>query len=262
MDLLIVCVTALVASGLTLYSGFGLGTLLLPAFALFFPVEAAVAGTAVVHLLNNLFKSLLFVRQADWPTVLRFGLPALPAAAAGAWLLAQLGQTPLLFEWQVAGHSFGPTAAGLAVGLLMILFALLELQPWFQRLSAPPRMLVPGGIATGFLGGLTGQQGALRSTFLLKTGLSPARFIATGVMVAVIIDLARISIYAASFSAASLPTDGRAGLLLLGGTVSALAGAYLGARYMHKVTIGFIRWTVAVLMLLIGAALSLGIVGA
>ena len=46
------------------------------------------------------------------------------------------------------------------------------------------------------------------------------------------------------------------------GTVSALAGAYLGARYMHKVTIGFIRWTVAVLMLLIGAALSLGIVGA
>ena len=34
---------AFLASGLTLYSGFGLGTVLLPAFALFFPVEVAVA---------------------------------------------------------------------------------------------------------------------------------------------------------------------------------------------------------------------------
>ena len=35
MELLIVCTAALVASGLTLFSGFGLGTLLMPVFALF-----------------------------------------------------------------------------------------------------------------------------------------------------------------------------------------------------------------------------------
>ncbi len=56
---MLVCLVALLASGLTLFSGFGLGTLLLPAFALFFPVEIAVAATAIVHLINNLFKLLL-----------------------------------------------------------------------------------------------------------------------------------------------------------------------------------------------------------
>ena len=46
---LAVALAALFAAGLTLYSGFGLGTLLLPVFALFYPVEVAVAATAMVH---------------------------------------------------------------------------------------------------------------------------------------------------------------------------------------------------------------------
>jgi hypothetical protein len=62
---LVVCSVALLASGLTFFSGFGLGTLLLPAFALFFPVEQAVALTAVVHFLNGLFKLGLVGRHAD-----------------------------------------------------------------------------------------------------------------------------------------------------------------------------------------------------
>ncbi len=55
MSYIIICSVALIVSGLTLFSGFGLGTLLMPAFALFFPVEVAVAATAVVHLANNIF---------------------------------------------------------------------------------------------------------------------------------------------------------------------------------------------------------------
>jgi len=53
----IVALVALVAAALTLFSGFGLGSLLLPAFALFFDLDVAIAATAVVHLLNNLFKT-------------------------------------------------------------------------------------------------------------------------------------------------------------------------------------------------------------
>ena len=36
MSYLIICTVALAVSGLTLFSGFGLGTLLMPVFALFF----------------------------------------------------------------------------------------------------------------------------------------------------------------------------------------------------------------------------------
>ncbi len=59
MEYIVICLVALLVSALTLFSGFGLGTVLMPAFALFFPVPVAIAATAVVHLANNLFKVVL-----------------------------------------------------------------------------------------------------------------------------------------------------------------------------------------------------------
>ena len=261
MDVAIIAIVAALASALTLYSGFGLGTVLLPAFALFFPVPVAVAATGVVHLLNNVFKGTLLRKRADWPTVLKFGIPAVPAAVAGAWLLARLGDTPRLFERTASDATFGPTAAGLTIGLLMILFAALELQRWFHELKAPARLMPIGGAITGFFGGLTGQQGAFRSIFLLRAGLPAEGFIATGVMIAILVDLSRLTTYAASFSAAGLNPVGREGLLVLVGTLSAFAGAYLATRHLDKVTIGTVRYSVASLMLVIGAALAAGVLG-
>lgn len=261
MDYLIVGLVAFLASGLTLYSGFGLGTVLLPAFAILFPVPVAVAATGTVHLLNNIFKGGLLYRQADWRTVARFGLPAIPAAILGAWLLVTLGDTPHLFAWEAFGHTFGPTAAGVTIGVLMIVFAVLELQPWFQRLAAPPRLLPLGGALTGFIGGLTGQQGAFRAMFLIKSGLDPAHFIATGVLIAILIDVSRLPTYATGFRAAHQGLGGHGWSLVAVGTLCAFAGAFLGVRYLQKVAIGIIRSIVATFMLLIGAALLLGLTG-
>ena len=261
MDLLLIAIVAALASALTLYSGFGLGTLLLPAFALFLPAPVAVAATGIVHLLNNLFKGGLLWKRADWPTVLKFGIPAVPAAVAGAWLLAMLGETPRLFEWSGFGRHFGPTGAGLAVGLLMILFAALELQRWFQQLKAPPRLMPVGGLLTGFFGGLTGQQGALRSIFLLRASLPASRFIATGAMIAILVDLSRLATYAASFDVAEFSPAGREGLMVMVGTLSAFAGAYVATRRIDKLAIGAVRYSVAFLMFVIGIALAVGLVG-
>ena len=66
MDLIIIGLAAGLASALTLFSGFGLGTVLTPVFALFFPVPLAVAATAVVPFANNLFKLALLAHQAGW----------------------------------------------------------------------------------------------------------------------------------------------------------------------------------------------------
>lgn len=261
MDIVILAIVAALASALTLYSGFGLGTILLPAFALFFPAPVAVAAAGVVHLLNNLFKGALLWRRADLTIVLRFGLPAVPAAILGAWLLAWLGETDQLFEWTALGHHFGPTGAGLAVGLLMILLALLELQRWFQRLEAPLRLLPLGGAITGFFGGLTGQQGAFRSIFLLRAGLPAEPFVATGVMIAILVDVSRLATYAASFTEAGLSPDGHEVLLVAVATLSAFGGAYLATRRLEKITIGTVRYAVAALMLISGAALATGVAG-
>ena len=261
MDIAAIAIVAAVASALTLYSGFGLGTILLPAFALFFPAHVAVAVTGVVHLLNNLFKGTLLRKRADWPTVLKFGLPAVPAAVAGAWLLALLGDSPRLFDWAAFGRTFGPTGAGLTIGLLMILFATLELQRWFHELKAPPRLMPLGGVVTGFFGGLTGQQGAFRSIFLLRSGLPAERFIATGVMIAILVDVSRLTTYAVTFASPGVGPAGREGLLVLVGTLSAFAGAYVATRRLHKITLRTVRYSVAALMFLIGAAMAVGVLG-
>jgi hypothetical protein len=46
------------------------------------------------------------------------------------------------------------------------------------------------------------------------------------------------------------------------GAICAFAGAWLGARYMKKATIGVIRALVVAFMILIGTGLLLGILGA
>jgi hypothetical protein len=56
MELWVIVAVALLGAFLSFYSGFGLGTLLLPAFSLLFPLPVAIASTAVVHMLNNVFK--------------------------------------------------------------------------------------------------------------------------------------------------------------------------------------------------------------
>ena len=260
MDLLLIGAVALFASALTLYSGFGLGTILLPAFALFLPVPTAVAATGAVHLANNLFKGTLLRARADWPTVLGFGLPAIPSAMLGGWVLAELGTGERVFLWRAFGNDLGPTPAGLVVGLVLMLLAVLELQPWFARLSAPAGAMPLGGAVTGFLGGLTGQQGALRSIFLLRSGMEAQRFIATGVMIAVLIDVSRLATYAAAFGSGAAPA-GRDWALIAAGTLAAIAGAWFAIRHMDKVTIASIRYSVAALLMLIGAAMVAGLVG-
>jgi len=82
-----IAIVSLLASLLTFFSGFGLGTLLLPVFALFFDLETAIALTAIVHFLNNIFKFFLVYKKTNWPYVLKFGIPSLFFAFLGAWLL-------------------------------------------------------------------------------------------------------------------------------------------------------------------------------
>jgi hypothetical protein len=143
----------------------------------------------------------------------------------------------------------------------MMLFAGLELHPGFAAIRAPARLMPVGGVLTGFFGGLTGQQGALRSIFLLRAGLAPDRFIATGVMVALLVDLSRLSTYAASFQASSLNAGERDAWLIGVGTISAITVTFVAARRLEKVTLASVRSIVAGLMLLIGAALAAGVLG-
>src|SRR5687767_9924140 len=132
MELVLIGVVALLTAGLTLFSGFGLGTVLMPVFALFFPVPLAIAATAVVHFVNNIFKFGLMAKKADWRVVLRFSLPAAIAAMAGASLLNLFDSMPVIATYTFGGSPFRITVIKAVIGTLIVVFALLELWPKFQ----------------------------------------------------------------------------------------------------------------------------------
>lgn len=255
MMYLIVCLVALLASCLTFFTGFGLGTLLMPAFALFFAVEVAVAMTAVVHLLNGVFKLLLVGRAVDVRVALRFGLPAIVAAMVGARVLLWLSDLPALYTYEAFDRTFVMTAAKLGVGVLMLVFAIVELAPGTKKLAVDPRYLPLGGVISGFFGGLSGHQGAFRSAFLVRSGLTPASFVATGSAIALLIDLARLSLYLPRLVA----LDWRATGPLIGAAVAfAFAGALVGARLLKKTTLGGLQFAVSAMLFVIAIGLITG----
>lgn len=244
---------------LTLFSGFGLGTLLLPAFALFLPVDIAVASTALVHAANSLFKAGILAGQADARVVVRFGLPAVIAAFGGALVLASLsGQEPLA-TWSFLGKTASITPIKLVMGVLILGFACFELVPVLHALRAPPRWLPLGGVLSGFFGGLSGHQGALRAAFLAPLGLSPAAFASTQAIIALMVDAARLLIYGWSFvllRESSAPIPWR---LVAVTTLAAFLGALVGKRLLPAMTLEGLRLVVGILLVVVGVALATGV---
>ena len=256
MEYLVVCLVALLASALTLFSGFGLGTLLLPAFLVFFPAELAVGMTAVVHFLNNIFKFVLLGRLADRSVVLSFGLPSIAASFAGAWLLVTASDAPSLGSYEAFGQERMLLPVNIVIGVLITVFAFLELPQQRKRPSAGTRQLVVGGLLSGFFGGLSGHQGALRSAFLLRVGLSREVFIASGVVISCLVDVSRIGVYAEHLIGRpeAVPWN-----LVAAAAGSAFVGAVAGRMTMGAVTMEGIRRLIAVLLIIVGAGVASGL---
>jgi len=244
------------ASGLTFFSGFGLGTLLLPAFALFFPLEQAISLTAIVHFLNGLFKLGLVGRHANRRVLLRFGIPAIAFSFLGAWLLLRLSGMEPLITYTAFGRQLEIFPVNLAVGIVLLAFVLAEWLPRLREVSFEQKFLPLGGALSGFFGGLSGMQGALRSAFLVKAGLSKEAFVATGVVIACLIDISRLGVYAKPVIADSSRFDYP---LLSAAVLSAFAGAFLGNRYLKKLTMHGIQTVVAIMLFLVAMGLITGL---
>ncbi|HOZ14180.1 MAG TPA: sulfite exporter TauE/SafE family protein [Tenuifilaceae bacterium] len=257
MELLIIVIAAFLTAIFTFFSGFGLGTILAPVFAIFFPIDVAIALTGVVHFTNNLFKIFLVGRNTDKAVLLRFGIPAILASFLGAWLLLEITDLPTIYDYQMFGKTFEVSPVKLIIAFILITFALLEIIPKVQKIEFGKEKLILGGVLSGFFGGLTGIQGAIRSAFLIKSGLSKEAYIATGVVIACLIDFTRLSVYASRFSAANMHENIT---LLISATLAAIAGAYIGRKLLNKVTLRFIQVLVAIMLIMISIALGAGII--
>lgn len=257
MALLVICTVAFLASGLTLFSGFGLGTILMPAFAVFFPLDIAIALTAVVHFLNNIFKFCLLGKLADKRILLRFGIPAFLSSIAGAFVLLKFNHLAPLATYVVNDRQYSIETIKLVVALLMIFFVALEMHPKLKHVSFDWKYLPVGGVLSGFFGGLAGHQGALRGAFLIRCQLTKEAYIATGVVIACMVDVSRLSIYAAHVRSSGIQENV---MLVLCAVAAAFAGSFLGNRWMKKITVDIVQKIVAGMLFVIALLLAAGII--
>lgn len=253
----IIILVSFIASLLTFFSGFGLGTLLTPVFALFFPLPTAITLTAIVHFLNNIFKLGLVFKNINWPIAFRFGIASIAGALIGAYCLNYLDSSSLNITYHLFHKELTTSFLKITVALLLIVFALFELIPVLKKIEFGTNKLLIGGIITGFFGGLTGNQGALRSAFLIRFNLTKEMFIATGIIIACMVDISRLSVYMKHFSSELINNNSS---LLIGATISAFAGAFIGSKALKKVTLSFVQNIVACMLLLIATLLGLGVI--
>ena len=122
------------------------------------------------------------------------------------------------------------------------------------------RHLVLGGLLSGFFGGLSGHQGALRSAFLVKSGLDTRGFVGTSSVIGLMVDATRLLTYFALLTVAgrAIAIDRADWPLVAVACVAAFSGVLIGKRYLHKVTIGAVQALTGSLLLLIALLLVSG----
>jgi uncharacterized membrane protein YfcA len=160
-------------------AGFGVATILLPVALLFFEFKTALVLVALMHLFGSFSRVSFFKKGVNWKMAFSFGIPGLITSIGGAMLVVSLNQAILQA----------------ALGVFLILYAAFAfIKPDF-KLKASPLSMLTGGAASGFLAGLIGTGGALRSVFLTAYRMPKESYIATSAALALTVDGIRIPVY-------------------------------------------------------------------
>ncbi len=160
---LLVCAVGLVAGVLGGVIGFGTTILLMPLLVHFYGPMQAVPIIALVAIVANLTRVLLWLRAINWRVCAVYSATAVPGVVLGANTLVQFN--PRLIELMLGGFL-----------LLMI-----PARRWLRRQAfqlSLGHMAVVGGVI-GYLTGLVATTGAINTPFFLAFGLTKGAYIGT-----------------------------------------------------------------------------------
>jgi uncharacterized membrane protein YfcA len=232
VELPLLALLGVIASAVTIVSGFGLNTVLVPAFAVLFPLPLAIAAVALVHLIASAIRLVIFRAHINREIALQFVPSAIFGGIAGALILELLGALPVIITYPLLGVTKSVTAVKVVVGVTIALLSLYELRRGDQQVGLSRVGIRVGALASGFFGGLSGNQGAIRSTVLIRAGLTPLGFAATGALAAIAIDLTRLVVYGTAGSISSILADAAIRNAITAATIGAAVGALLGRRLL------------------------------
>jgi len=226
---------AFVAEVIGTMAGFGAATVLTPIAAQFMDIKTAVAVVACFHLFGNLSRLWFFGRAIRWRVAIQFGVVGVIASLLGAYVAS----------WMPA------SLVRIALGAFLIGYVILEArQVTTMRLAAAPATLAIGGGVSGFIAGIIGTGGAIRSMCLLAFQLPKEAYLGTSAILALAVDGTRLPVYLTQgFIPASYGPV--VGSLL----VVAILGAWVGQRLVRRVSPVYFQRFVLVMLALMGIKL-------
>lgn len=226
---------AFIAEVIGTMAGFGAATVLTPIAVLFMDVKTAIAVVACFHLFGNASRLVFFGRRIHWTTWWQFGLTGVALSLVGAGVTARLPSSAI--KW--------------LFGLFLLVYVGLSVSASDRvKLPATPMMLVGGGAVSGFVAGLIGTGGAIRSACLLAFELPKEVYIGTSAAIALVVDATRLPVYLAG---RFIPS--RMGPVLASLIVAAFAGAWVGQRLVRRISPAVFRRFVLLMLTLMGMKL-------
>ena len=233
----LLCLSAFVAEVIGTMAGFGAATILTPVASWFLPIKTAVAIVACFHVMGTASRTMLFRRSIDWPIVVKFGITGVALSFLGAQ----------------AASSLSPSIIRICLGIFLLVYVGVEAARVVAiRLPATAWTLGIGGMASGFIAGLIGTGGAIRSVCLLAFGLPTQRYLATSAAIACLVDTTRLPVYIwhRQLPASLWP-------VIVGLSVVAFSGAWVGRRAVQRVSGERVKQIVLVMLVLMGVKLVL-----
>jgi uncharacterized membrane protein YfcA len=225
-------VVAVLSGATAAVAGFGIGSLLTPLLATRLGTVAAIAAVSIPHAAATALRFWRLRAAVDWSLIRGFGLLSAAGGLAGALLYARLSSRTL----------------AIVLGLLLVLTAVAGLTGWATRWRATGPRAAALGLASGFFGGIAGNQGGLRAAALLGFRLAPAAYVATSTAIALMVDAARTPVYVWRAG----PTLAHLSAPIVVATVGVLVGTLVGERILLGLTVDRFRRIVSALVGLLG----------
>lgn len=229
-------VAAFLAEIVGTLAGFGSSTIMLPVALLFFDFRVALVLVAFLHLFGNVGRIALFRKGISGKVFLYFGLIGVLGTITGAMLVTHVPQETLK----------------LGLGVFLVGYGILAIVDDL-RLKPTKLSMMFGGVTSGFLAGIIGTGGALRSAFLTAYLLPKNQYIGTAAAIAILVDGTRIPLYLKD----GLLTQKYYWMIpLLFG--AAVGGSYIGKRLVNKIPQKNFSKVVLLCLILAGLKLIVG----
>lgn len=199
--------------------------------------KLAVAAVSIPHLIGTALRFVLIRQHVDRRVLLSFGITSAAGGLIGALLHTRF--TSAILSYILAA--------------LLVFAGVMGLTGLSKKLRFEGAAAWIAGALSGAFGGLVGNQGGIRSAAMLGMRISKESFVATATAIALLVDGARMPVYAA--------IQGRQVLqlwpVLLLATIGVVVGTIAGERLLRKIPEPVFLRVVAALILALGVSMFL-----